>query len=81
VFVGATGQILFALMATRFTNRQELVATHSACLMVQHFSKIALFGLAKHEDAQEVTADAQECTASETEPLALERGEVARQKS
>ena len=44
IFVGATGPLLFTLMAPRFQDRQELMATHSACLSLQHLSKLALFG-------------------------------------
>jgi uncharacterized protein len=44
VFIGATGPLLYALMAPRFNDRQALMATHSVCLSLQHLSKIALFG-------------------------------------
>jgi uncharacterized membrane protein YfcA len=45
VFVGATGPLLYSLMAQRFTDREQLMATHSACLTVQHLLKTVLFGV------------------------------------
>ncbi len=44
IFVGATGPLLFTLMSSRFRDRQELMATHSVCLTLQHLSKLVLFG-------------------------------------
>lgn len=44
VFVGATGPLLFALMARRFDEKADLMGTFSACLTIQHFSKVVLFG-------------------------------------
>lgn len=44
IFVGASGPLLLTLMSSRFRERQELMATHSVCLSLQHFSKLVLFG-------------------------------------
>lgn len=43
-FIGASGPLLWTLTKDRFPGRHELSATHSACLIVQHLSKILLFG-------------------------------------
>ncbi len=44
-FIGASGPLLWALMKDRFEVKEELSATHSACLVFQHLSKILMFGL------------------------------------
>jgi uncharacterized membrane protein YfcA len=44
VFIGATGPLLFAFMARRFDEKEDLMGTFSACLTIQHFSKVVLFG-------------------------------------
>ncbi|MEI9947717.1 MAG: sulfite exporter TauE/SafE family protein [Pseudomonadota bacterium] len=44
IFVGATGPLLFTLMAKRFQERVALMATHSACITLQHLSKLIAFG-------------------------------------
>jgi uncharacterized membrane protein YfcA len=44
IFVGASGPLLLSLMSSRFRERHELMATHSVCLSLQHFSKLVLFG-------------------------------------
>lgn len=45
VFIGATGPLLFSLMAPVFDRKERLVGTHSCCLVIQHFSKIVIFGV------------------------------------
>lgn len=45
VFIGASGPLLWTLMRNRFAERLALSATHSACLVLQHLSKILIFGL------------------------------------
>ncbi len=44
-FIGASGPLLWSLMKDRFPERVALSATHSACLIIQHMSKILLFGV------------------------------------
>ena len=44
-FIGASGPLLWAFMKERFDVKEELSATHSACLVFQHLSKIVMFGL------------------------------------
>ncbi|MSO81489.1 MAG: sulfite exporter TauE/SafE family protein [Alphaproteobacteria bacterium] len=46
VFVGATGPLVFALLANRYDRKEEVQATHAACMTLQHLSKIVLFGIA-----------------------------------
>ena len=43
-FIGASGPLLWSLMQDRFDSKEQLSATHAACLLLQHFSKVALFG-------------------------------------
>ena len=45
VFVGATGPLLVSLIGNSLETKERLVGTYSACLTVQHLSKIVLFGL------------------------------------
>lgn len=45
MIVGATGPLVAALLASRGLTRQPLVATHAACMVVQHGLKILVFGL------------------------------------
>ena len=44
-FIGASGPLLWSLIKNKYSNKECLSATHSACLVVQHFSKIILFGI------------------------------------
>lgn len=44
-FIGASGPLLWVLMRDDFTKKEQLSATHSACLVAQHLSKILAFGL------------------------------------
>ncbi len=44
-FIGSSGSLLWALMRNRFNTKEALSATHAACLVAQHLSKIILFGL------------------------------------
>ncbi len=44
-FIGASGPLLWAMMRERFEIKETLSATHSACLVFQHLSKIVLFGV------------------------------------
>ena len=45
VFIGATGPLVFSFLSPVFPAKEKLQATFSACLVVQHLSKIALFGI------------------------------------
>lgn len=45
MLVGATGPLVAALLAARGLARQPLVATHAACMVIQHGLKIVAFGL------------------------------------
>lgn len=44
-FIGASGPLLWALMKEAFESKEALSGTHAACLVIQHLSKIVLFGL------------------------------------
>jgi len=44
MIVGATGPLVAALLATRGLTKQPLVATHAACMVIQHGMKILVFG-------------------------------------
>lgn len=44
MIIGASGPILMTLMQPRFTKKESLLATFSACLTWQHLSKLVLFG-------------------------------------
>lgn len=44
MIIGASGPVLVTLMQSRFENKEQLVATFSACLTWQHLSKLVLFG-------------------------------------
>lgn len=45
MLVGATGPLVAALLSSRGLTRQPLVATHAACMVLQHGLKILAFGL------------------------------------
>lgn len=45
MIVGATGPLVAALLAARGLTRHTLIATHAACLVIQHGLKILAFGL------------------------------------
>lgn len=45
MFFGATGMFISAMVKTLRLGRLEHVATHSACMTVQHLVKVAVFGL------------------------------------
>ena len=45
MFFGATGTFVSAMVKTLKLGRMEHVATHSACMVVQHFVKVVVFGL------------------------------------
>lgn len=45
MIVGATGPLVAALLAARGLTLQPLIATHAACMVVQHGLKILVFGL------------------------------------
>ena len=45
VFVGATGPLLVSLIGNSLETKERLMGTYSACLTVQHLSKIVLFGV------------------------------------
>lgn len=45
MFLGATGPLVIALLAKTFDDRKQLVANTAASMSVQHFLKIAAFGL------------------------------------
>jgi len=45
MFVGATGPFVLALLRAINLPRLELVATNAACMVVQHFLKVLVFGL------------------------------------
>lgn len=44
MIVGATGPLVAALLASKGLVKQPLVATHAACMVIQHGMKIAVFG-------------------------------------
>lgn len=45
MFFGATGTFVSAMLKTMRLGRVEHVATHSACMVAQHFVKVVAFGL------------------------------------
>jgi uncharacterized protein len=45
MFFGATGTFVSAMLKTMRLGRVEHVATHSACMVAQHFIKVVAFGL------------------------------------
>ncbi len=44
-FVGATGPLVAAILPYRDMSKHEVVATHGACMVLQHLLKIVFFGL------------------------------------
>lgn len=44
MLVGATGPLVAALLASTGLVKQPLVATHAACMVIQHGLKILVFG-------------------------------------
>ena len=45
MFFGATGTFISAMVKTLKLGRMEHVATHSACMVIQHIIKVFVFGL------------------------------------
>ncbi len=45
MFVGATGPLVATLFSRRALGRETVVATHAACMTLQHALKIAAFGV------------------------------------
>src|SRR3546814_16866505 len=45
MFFGATGTFVAAMVKSMRFGRLEHVATHSACMVAQHFIKVVAFGL------------------------------------
>src|SRR3546814_12539144 len=45
MFFGATGTFVSAMVKSMRFGRLEHVATHSACMVAQHFIKVVAFGL------------------------------------
>lgn len=45
MFVGATGPLVAALIASRIPQQIKLIGTHAACMTAQHVSKIVVFAI------------------------------------
>jgi uncharacterized membrane protein YfcA len=45
ILVGATGPFVAALLMKRYKDQTTIVATHTACMTLQHGGKILIFGL------------------------------------
>jgi uncharacterized membrane protein YfcA len=45
IFVGATGPFVQAVLLKLAADRKQLIATHAACMSVQHGLKVAAFGV------------------------------------